>query len=53
MNNSFFCLLAGLKTDPINECTGIKGHLVLIKTKTFGYKKLLKLNIFLFFFLKF
>jgi len=38
-----------LKTDPINEYTGIKGHLVLIKTKTFCFEKLLELNIFIFF----
>lgn len=45
----FFCLLAALKTDAINEYTGIKGHLVLIKTKTFQFKNFLKLNIFSFF----
>lgn len=43
---NFFCLLVNLKTDLVNEYTGIKEHLVLIKTKTFWFKKTFDIKYF-------
>lgn len=47
--SGFFCLLATPKTDLVNECTGIKGHLVLIKIKPFSFKKTSEIKYFPFF----